>query len=138
MAPAQQTNTGYLVTPNFSDVQDRVGEGIYKARIIDSKVDTWPGKDGKRPTTFINWTLETFAEVEDKNNGRRIFHRTPIEGAGAFRLQDFYRAAMGEECSGSFDRTMLHGREVEVTVGLQKDKPEYTEVKSVRALNSNH
>lgn len=130
----QQTDV-LLVTPNFDQVQDRVGEGIYKARIISSKVDTWPGKDGKKPTTFINWTLETFAEAEDKNNGRRIFHRTPIEGAGAFRLQDFYRAAMREDCSGAFDRTMLYGRELEVTIGAQKDKPEYTEVKSVRAIN---
>jgi len=128
------TQTEFLVTPNFDQVQDRVGEGIYKARIVDSKVDQWAGKDGKPATTFINWTLETFQEVEDKNNGRKIFHRTPIEGGGAFRLQDFYRAAMREECSGSFDRTMLHGREVEVTIAPQKDKPEYTEVKAVRSI----
>jgi len=124
-----------LVTPDFSGVQDRVGEGIYKARIVDSKVDQWAGKDGKKPTTFINWTMETFNEVEDKNNGRKIFHRTPIEGGGAFRLQDLYRAAMGEECSGAFDRTMLHGREIEVTIAPQKDKPEYTEVKAVRPIS---
>lgn len=129
-------NNGYLVTPDFTNVQDRVGEGIYKARIVDSKVDTWAGKAGKKATTFIAWTLETFAEAEDKNNGRKIFHRTPIEGAGAFRLQDFYRAAMQEDCAGAFDRTMLHGREVEVTIAPQKDKPEYTEVKSVRRITN--
>lgn len=129
-----QTNE-FLVTPNFDQVQDRVGEGIYKARVVDSKVDQWQGKDGKKPTTFINWTMETFGEDVDKNNGRRIFHRTPIEGAGAFRLQDFYRAAMGEDLGGPFDRTMLHGRELEVTIGLQKDKSEYTEVKSVRPIS---
>lgn len=132
-----QTNA-FLVTPNFKQVQDRVGEGIYKVRVVDSKVDSWPGKDGKPATRFILWTLETFAETESKNNGRRIFHRTPIEGGGAFRLQDFYRAAMGEDCTGAFDRTMLHGRELEVTVGSQKDKPEYTEVKTVRALQLEH
>ena len=129
-----QTENAYLVTPDFSGVQDRVGEGIYKARIVDSKVDQWQGKDGKKPLTYINWTMETFAEAEDKNNGRKIFHSTPIEGGGAFRLQDFYRAAMGEECGASFDRTMLHGKEVEVTVAPQKDKPEYTEVKAVRRI----
>lgn len=123
-----------LVTPDFSGVQDRVGEGIYKVRIIDSKVDTWAGRDGKPPTTFIMWTMETFGEEQDKNNGRRIFHRTPIEGGGAFKLQDFYRAAMGEECSGAFDRSMLHGRELEITVAPQKDKPEYTEIKAVRPI----
>lgn len=132
MAQTQQGE--FLVTPNFDQVQDRVGEGIYKARITDSKVDTWQGKEGKPNTTFIAWTLETFAEVEDKNNGRKIFHRTPIEGPGAFRLQDFYRAAMREDCAGAFDRTMLYGREVEVTIAPQKDKPEYTEVKSVRPI----
>lgn len=135
MATQTTDTTGGLVTPDFSGVQDRVGEGIYKARVVGSKVDQWAGKDGKAPTTFINWTMETFDEAEDKNNGRRIFHRTPIEGGGAFRLQDFYRAAMGEECTGAFDPTMLYGREIEVTIAAQKDKPEYTEVKSVRPIN---
>src|SRR3954463_4719106 len=130
---AQQTDT-LFVTPNFSAVQDRVSEGVYKTRIVDSKVGTWDGKDGKPNTTYIGWTLETFGETEDKNNGRRIFHNTPIEGPGAFRLADFYRAAMGEECSGAFDRTLLHGRELEVTYGAQKNNPQYNEVKSVRAI----
>lgn len=130
----QTTDTAMLVTPDFSGVQDRVGEGVYKTRIIDSTVGTWAGKDGKPATTYINWTMETFGEEQEKNNGRRIFHRTPIEGGGAFRLQDFYRAAMGEECGGSFDRSMLYGREVEVTIAQQANKPEYTEVKSVRPI----
>lgn len=132
---ALQTTDG-LVVPNFSDIQDRVGEGVYKVRILDSKVDTWAGTD-KRPsaTTYVKWTLETFGEAEDRNNGRQVFHTTPVEGGGAFKLQDFYRAAMGQDCTGPFDPTMLHGHEVEITVGLRKDKPEYTEVKSVRSLN---
>lgn len=131
-----QHETG-LVTPNFSEVTDKVGAGIYKTRIVDSKVDTWAGRDGKPNTTYVGWTLETFGEDEPKNNGRRIFHNTPIEGKGAFRLQDFYRAATGMECPGQFDRTMLHGTEVEVTVAPQQNKPEYTEVKAVRPI-SNH
>lgn len=124
-----------LVTPDFGSVQDRVGEGMYKVRIVDSKFDKWTGKEGKPDTRYVMWTLETFGEAEDKNNGRRIFHSTAVEGPGAFRLQDFYRAAMGEECAGKFDRTMLHGREVEVTIGTQKNKPEYTEVKAVRPIS---
>lgn len=123
-----------LVTPDFSGVQDRVDVGIYKTRVVDSKVDMWTGKDGKPNTTFIAWTLETFSEAEDKNNGRKIFHRTPIEGPGAFRLKDFYKAVMGEECSSAFDPSMLHGREVEVTIAQQKSAPEYTEVKAVRPI----
>jgi len=129
-----QTDNAFLVVPNFDAVQDTVGEGIYKTRIVDSKVDMWTGKEGKPNTTFINWTLETFGEADDKNNGRKIFHRTPIEGAGAFRLQDFYKAVMGEACAGAFDRSMLHGREVEVTIAQQKNNPQYTEVKAVRSI----
>jgi hypothetical protein len=131
-----QQDTGCLVTPNFSEVTDKVGPGIYKARIIDSKVDTWAGRDGKPNTTYIGWTLETFGETEDKNNGRRIFHNTPIEGKGAFRLQDFYRAATGLECTGEFDRTMLHGTEVELTIAPQAAKPEYNEVKAVKPIRN--
>ena len=128
------TQNEFLVTPDFTSVMDTVGEGIYSTRIVDSKVDTWQGKEGKPNTTYINLTLETFNEAEDKNNGRKIFHRTPIEGAGAFRLKDFYKAAMGEECGGAFDRTMLHGKEVEVTIAQQKNNPQYTEVKAVRQI----
>jgi len=133
---ATETTDTMFVKPDFSQVTDRVGEGVYKTRIVDSKVGQWEGRDGKRPTTYINWTLETFDEAEEKNNGRRIFHRTPIEGPGAFRLQDFYRAATGMDCSGGFDRTSLHGQEVEVTVGVQKDNPQYIEVKSVKSIAS--
>jgi hypothetical protein len=124
-----------LITPDFSQTVDPVGAGIYKARITGSKVDAWPGKDGNPPIRFVAWTLETFAETEEKNNGRKIFHRTAIEGAGAFRLQDFYRAATGVDCSGAFDPSTLHGCELEVTIAPQKSNPQYTEVKSVKPLS---
>jgi hypothetical protein len=128
-----EQQTEGLITPDFSQVQDAVEPGVYSVRIVDSKLDKWQGKDGKPDTRLIVWTLETFNEASDKNNGRKIFHRTPIEGGGAFRLQDFFKAATGEACSGSFDRTMLHGREIEVTVAQQKNS-EYTEVKAVRRI----
>jgi hypothetical protein len=128
------TETEGLITPDFSQVQDGLEPGVYSVRIVDSKLDKWTGKDGKADTRLIVWTLETFNEAVDKNNGRKIFHRTPIEGAGAFRLQQLYKAAVGEELKGSFDRTMLHGRELEVTVAQQKNQPEYTEVKTVKQL----
>ncbi len=128
---AEQTT---LIAPDFTEVQDRVGEGIYKCRVITGTPGKWNGKDGKKDTPFINWRMETFGEAEDKNNGRSVFHRTAISGPGAFRLQEFYKAAMGEDCSGNFDITMLYGKEIEVTVGQQKDKPEYTEVKAVRPI----
>lgn len=128
-------HTEGLIVPDFSNVQDKVEPGIYQARVLDSKMDQWTGKDGKPNTTIIVWTLETFNEVDAKNNGRKIFHRTPIEGAGAFRLKDFYLAATGMECTGQFDRTTLYGSELELTIAQQKTNPEYTEVKAVKPLS---
>ncbi len=133
---------GTLIVPDFSGVQDRVGPGIYKVRVTSAKPGKWEGKDGKPDTPFLNWRMETFDEAEGKNNGRSIFHRTPTAGGGAFRLQDFYyaatgdKAATGEDLKGSFDYTTLYGREVEVTIAEQTGKPEYTEVKSVRAVRT--
>lgn len=131
-----ETTDTTLIVPDFSAVQDTVGEGIYKARIVDSKMDKWTGKDGKPDTRLVVWTMETFGETEDKNNGRKIFHRTPVEGPGAFRFKNFYQAAMGEEypVGKGFDRTMLHGRELEVTITQQKNNPQYTEVSAVKAI----
>lgn len=126
--------TNSLVVPDFSSVSDTMGEGTYSMRIIDSKVGQWEGRDGRPATTYIAWTMETFNEAEAKNNGRRYTHRTPIEGKGAFRLQEFYKAATGTECKGAFNRESLHGKEIEVTIGLQKNS-EYTEVKSVKAIS---
>lgn len=139
MSTAEQMDT-QLVVPDFSEVKDAVEPGIYKTRIVDSKVGKWEGKEGKKDTYYVNWTLETFGEAEEKNNGRKIFHRTPINGLGAFRLQEFYKAAMnGEACpKEGFDRTMLHSREVEVTVAPQKDQPQYTEVKAVKSITAQH
>lgn len=125
-----------LITPDFSEVQDSVEPGIYKTRIKEYKLDKWQGKDGKPDTNFINWTLETFGEEESKNNGRKIFHRTPVHGKGAFRLRDFYKAVVGEALVAGqpFDPSMLVSREVEVTVVQQKDNPEYTDIKTVKKL----
>lgn len=130
-----------LVMPDFSDVKDSVEPGVYKVRITDSKIDKWAAKEaGKKDTYFVNWTMETFGEAEEKNNGRKVFHRTPVNGPGAFRLQEFYKAAMnGESCpTTGFDKNMLHSRELEITIAPQKNDPQYNEVKSVKALAPQH
>lgn len=118
-----------LVTPDYSTSQDPLEPGIYSVRVKDSSMKQW--KDG---TNAINWVMETFNEADTKNNGRKIFYQTPIEGPFASRLKEFYKAAMHEENKGSFSRSTLYGREIEVTLGQQKNKPEYTEVKAIRAL----
>ena len=124
-----------LIVPDFTETRDPVAPGAYKVRVVASEVGTWAGKDGKPATTYVKWTLETFSEVEAKNNGRRIYHTTPTNGSFAFRLKDFFKAAMHEECTGAFDTTQLYGKELEVTYGPQSNKPEYNEVKSTKAIS---
>lgn len=129
-----------LVVPDFSEVTDQLSAGTYSVRIVGSKVDQWAGKDGNPPTTFINWTLETFNESEEKNNGRRLWHKTPVNGKGAFRLQEFYKAAMLTACPATgFDREELLGKELQVTLvdGIDRKSGQptgYTEVKVCKAL----
>lgn len=125
-----------LVTPDFSEVADQVTAGTYKARITGAKFGEWNTDRGT--TKFVNWEMETFGEAEEKNNGRRIFHKTPINGKGAFRLQQFYKAAMKSDLAGAFDTEMLLGKELQVTVVDGTDKEGnatgYTDIKAVKPL----
>lgn len=128
-----------LVVPDFSQTQDEVEPGVYTARITHGEIDKWDGKEGKPDTTYIKWTMETFNEEDEKNNGRKIFHRTPIMGGGAFRFKQFYKAAMGQDCPAEgFNIEDLYGKEVELGIvdGYDKDKQPtgYTEVKTVKPL----
>lgn len=128
----------FFVEPDFSEVQDQVEPGIYKTRVVAVKPDEWAANEKRAAIRILAWTLETFGENVDKNNGRKIFHRTPIHGKGAFRLRDFYKAVMGEDLQAGkpFDPNMLMGRECEVTLVQQKDEPQYTEIKLVKKLAS--
>lgn len=123
-----------LVQPDFSEVTDAVGPGEYSARIIGATPGEW-----STGTKYINWSLETYAETEAKNNGRRIFYKTPIAGKGAFRLQQFYRAAMKQDLTPKgFDTEMILGKEVKVTVVEGSDKQGnptgYPEVRAVKPV----
>ena len=125
-----------LVKPDFSEIQDAISPGTYKVRIKKGDVKEWPSGG-----TYINWEMETFGESESKNNGRRIFYKTAVEGKGAFMLQNFYRAAVGTPLAGAFDTEQLVGKEVAVEVvdGINRQTGEptgYTDVKRVKSLNS--
>lgn len=126
-----QEQTG-LVTPDFSQISEDVGPGEYKARITGHKMGQWDAREGgSQPTVYIGWTLETFGEATDKNNGRKIFTNTPINGKGAFKLQDLYKASMGEALptGQGFDPTMLYGKEVEALITAPKGGGKYNDVK---------
>ncbi len=127
-----------LLTPDFSEVKDSVGPGTYRVRVKAATLDKWETEKGTTP--YVNWQLETFGESDAKNNGRTVFHKTPIKGGGAFKLADLYKAATGQILNPkapSFDTDMLLGREVEIEVidGMRNGQPTgYTEIKRVRSL----
>lgn len=127
-----------LVTPDFSDVQDSVGTGTYFCRIVDAQMGEWQKKDGSGSTPYINWRMETFNEENPKNNGRSVFHKTPLTGGGAFRLKDFYKAATKSQLAGPFETEELLGKEVLITLvdGTDRDgnPTGFTDVKTVRPV----
>lgn len=126
-----------FITPDFSEVADQVGEGKYNVRITGHKLEERSEKETNRKIPVLVWTFETYGEEESKNNGRKIFLRTDVIGKGAFRLKNLFKAAMNEDLSGQFDPTMLYGREMEIVYGPQKNNPEYSEVKSMKPLQTN-
>lgn len=125
-----------LISPNLEDVTDPIQPGTYKCHITGAEV-----KQSQSGNQYINWTLETFDEPEAKNNGRRIYHMTPIAGKGAFRLTEFYQAVTRQTLSKEnpkFDTDQLLGGKVEVTLvgGVdQNGEPRrYPDVKTVRPV----
>jgi len=123
-----------LITPNFDEIKDEVAEGTY--RVVVTKGEQGEYKTG---TQYVNWHLNTVDEEDPKNNGRTIFHKTPITGKGAFLTQKFYRAVTGEQVAGAFDTEQLYGRQCVVTIGEGRDREGnpsgYMEVKAVKPIS---
>lgn len=119
-----------LVKPSFDEVADEVQPGEYTCVVKDAKVASW-----QTGTEYVNWRLETYGEKEPKNNGRAIWHKTPIAGKGAFQLQRFYKAVTGQALTGQFDTEQLINKKVRVEIGTREhDGNVYTEVKKVAAV----
>jgi hypothetical protein len=119
-----------LVVPDFSEVAEAVTAGTYKTIIKKGEVKEWPNGG-----VYVNWELETVGDSEPKNNGRRIFHKTSIQGKGAFMLQQIYQAAVGQALTGKFDTEQLVGKTVVVDLvdGVRNGEPTgYVEVKRVK------
>jgi hypothetical protein len=119
-----------LVKPDFSEVAEAVTAGVYKTIIKKGEVKEWPNGG-----SYINWEMETVGESDMKNNGRRIYHKTSIQGKGAFMLQQIYQAAVGQPLTGAFDTEQLVGKTVvvELVDGVRNGEPTgYTEVKRVK------
>lgn len=124
-----------FIKPDLSEVQAPITPGEYKVRVVGSEVGEWTGKDGKPNTPYINWTLETIGGEKPADNGRKIWHRTPVAGKGAFKFANFYKATTGQtyERGQGFDTEMLMGRELAVIVDITAEG--YTEIKGEKAIN---
>jgi hypothetical protein len=124
-----------LVKPDFSEVSgnDPVPPGTYSARIKECEQ-----RESKAGNPYLNWKLELFGTPEVNN--RVVFHMTMVKGKAAFRLQELYSAATGEQISDKtgFDTDMLIGKEITVTLTEAKDQEgnvrPFPEVKAVAAL----
>lgn len=124
-----------LITPDFSEVRDAITAGTYRVRVVGAEPGEW-----QSGTKFVKWTLETFSEADAKNNGRRMYHRTPVAGGGAFKLQELYQAAMKAPLAtgAAIDTDLVLGKEVTAVVVEGTDREGnptgYPEVKAVRPL----
>lgn len=124
-----------LIEPDFTEVSQPVAPGVYSARLKEVEAKT-----SQKGGTYLNWKIELFGHP-DVNN-RIVFMATPVTGKGAFRLQELYKAAMGEDLdmkNPSFDTESLIGREVTVTLVPGKDQDgnvrPFPDVKSVSTLS---
>jgi len=123
-----------LINAKLDEVTETITPGTYKTRVVGVEE-----KVSKAGNPMLNWKTTVFDDL--KYNGATIFHTTPITGKGAFRLQEFYLAATGEELtkdSPSFDTEQIVGQEVLMTLvaGLdqQGNPSKWPDVKAVTAI----
>lgn len=113
-----------------SDFSIPVPAGMYRVRINDSEIEY--SKSEKNPgKPLVKWTLcvlspevvnDPISGEDVRTAGRLLFRRTPAwEGAAGF-LRDLVRAAGGNLQQLGFDTADLHGREMDVLVGIKEYK----------------
>lgn len=111
-----------------NDFGTAIPPGMYRVRINDSEIEY--SKSEKNPgKPLVKWTFcvlspevmkDPMTGEEVKTAGRLLFRRTPAwEGAAGF-LRDLVRAAGGNLNQLGFDTADLHGREMEVMVGMRE------------------
>lgn len=110
-----------LIQPDFTEVADsiEVGETVM-ARIVKAEAGTF-----ESGTPYINWTMETFGSEDAKNDGRKLWVKTPTSGKGAFKLKDLYKTVVGEQLEGQFDTDQLVNGELKVAVSERNGWPDY-------------
>ena len=123
-----------LIEAKLNEVSETIVPGTYKARIVSVEEQT-----SQAGNPMLNWRAVVFDD--EKFNNASIFDRTPTTGKGAFRLQEFYKAATGEDLTkenASFDTEQLISSEVMFTLveGVDRDgnPSKWPGVKAVTAI----
>jgi hypothetical protein len=123
-----------LITPDVSEVSPAIEAGSYRLRITGVEAGEW-----KTGTPFLKFEMETCESGSPELDGRKIWHRVPYTGKGAFRFAQMHSAAMGENYeSGTIDPEIYLGREVAAVIVDGTDREGnlsgYPEVKTVNAV----
>lgn len=94
-----------IITP---EIHDGLTEGSYLGTIV--RMDRKTARTGK---AYIMWTVETFAEGDPKNNGRRVFHNTFSDGRSLKSHTNFYRAVTGKQLGRVPKLEVLIGKKIQ-------------------------
>lgn len=120
-----------LITPDVSEVTPAIEAGSYRLRITGVEAGEW-----KTGTPFLKFEMETCESGDPKLDGRKVFHRVPYTGKGAFRFAQMHMAATGENYqNGDIDTEVYLGREVAAVIVDGTDREGnlsgYPEIKTV-------
>ncbi len=128
--------TGEISVDLSEAVEFEVIPGVYSARITGQE-----RKVSQKGTPYIKWELTVFGAegALAKVNNSKAWTNTMLAGPGAGLLKSFYKAATGEDFTGtSFNPEALLSKEVSITVvegkGQDGQPNGYPEVKAVKPL----
>lgn len=140
-----QTNddgSQWLITPDLTEAVEMADSalpaGVYKARVTGMK----KGASKKDNTPYISWELTIFGAEGDlaRYNNWKVFKITMLAGKATGILKEFVKACTGKDLEGSFDFSLLHGSEVQITCvdgqPYNGEPAKFPEVKKVEALAS--
>ena len=136
-----QIEGSYDVTAEPSRGFDQLPPGNYEAQVVESRVEDISNKSDKGRCLSLTWKV-----LNGEHKDRQIWQRLSMWAKDMNNVDQVISIAMSNfaavrEATGKKvvkDSEELHFIPCMITVGPQKNNPEYIEVKSVRALQQNH
>jgi len=119
-----------------AQVQTRVPNGKYKAHIIESTIEPVSKTSENGDSLVLTWSI-----VEGENTGRIFFQRLNLyfRGNNARKVVEIANSQFAEvrKATGCIivnDSNEMHNRPCWITIGDQRNKPEYQEIKRVEPI----